>query len=194
MGCVETLPPFMAVHWWFKVHLHWARTARMYTWAVKKSQRMLIISHGELTLCLTILWTVLCSFMFLVIPFWLKQCLTTANTSNSYVKTKSFFLSYLWIHHIGRKLQRVFRMGKTSLRWSEISRAKILLQTSVTGLKKAYYLTLLSEHEKWKLLQITLKSHESSQEARRLELRKHYFICPASGGVRGVGRSHIQGS
>lgn len=59
---------------------------------------------------------------------------------------------------------------------------------------KPHYLTLLSEHEKWKLLQITLKSHESFQGVRRLELRKHDFICPASGEVHDVSRIHIQGS
>lgn len=84
------LLPFMAIHWWFKVHWHWARTTHKCTWAVKKSQRALVISHDVLTLCLVILWIFLCSFMFLVIPFSLKECLTSSNIPYSYVNTKSF--------------------------------------------------------------------------------------------------------
>lgn len=84
-------------------------------------------------------------------------------------------------------------MGKVSSTRSEISRAAIVLQTSVMALK-THCVTLLSEHEKWELLQITSKSNELSQGERRLELRKHDFICPAGGGVCGVRRSHIQSS
>lgn len=42
-------------------------------------------------------------------------------------------------------------------------------------------------------MHVTLTSHEPSQGMRRLELRKHDLICPAVGGVCGVGRRHIQG-
>lgn len=51
---------------------------------------------------------------------------------------------------------------------------------------KGAYFTVLSENEKWNLLQMNLKSYESSQAVRWLELRKHNFICPARGEVHSV--------
>lgn len=62
----------------------------------------MIISHIMLTPCLLILWTFLCSFTGLDIPFSLEECVTSLNTPYSYVKTKSVF-SFLFFNTSHKK-------------------------------------------------------------------------------------------